>query len=580
MSGSKFECVDRPWQNHYGQGTNCELENFEYNNLAEMVSKNSVRWKDRTAYQMILPNGMDKKITFAETEALSNYFAVYLREELKLKAGDRVAIQLPNCLAYPIVVFGCYKAGLAIVNANPLYTAHEMQHQFLDSGAKVLVIIDMFADKLKQVIPNTKIEKVVLVSVADLFSLHKKVLIKSVLKYVRKQIPVCEVHYVPFEETIKKGKKILKENKIDVINYWITVTLDDICALQYTGGTTGISKGAMLTHRNIIANMYQIIEMGKSKITNGQEVLLTVLPLYHIFAFTVNLITFFKVGGISVLIPNPRPLTNIKKAFEKADITWISGVNTLFNGLLNEKWFAENPPIHLKASIAGGAALHKAVSERWLKVTKTSVVEGYGLTETSPVVCFNPINGVVKSDTVGVPVPGTDVLLINEEGKSVPIGEEGEIAVKGPQVMLGYWQRPEETSKVLKDGWMLTGDIAVMDQDGYIKIVDRKKDMILVSGFNVYPNEVEDCIAKLQGVGEVAVIGIPNERTSEAVKAFIVKKDSDLSEKQVIEHCKKYITAYKVPKYVEFRMDLPKSPIGKILRKNLRAEELSKPHNE
>ncbi|KAB8031810.1 AMP-binding protein [Fluviispira multicolorata] len=580
MSGSVFECVERPWHDHYGHGTNCELEKFEYNNLAEMVSKNSEKWKNRIAYRMMLPNGMDKSLTFAETDTFSNAFAVYLREELHLKSGDRVAIQLPNCLAYPIVVFGCFKAGVAIVNANPLYTAHEMQHQFLDSGAKALVIIDMFADKLKQVIPNTKIEKVIIVSVADLFAPIKKILVKSVLKYVRKQIPNCEVHAIPFEESLNIGKKVLRENKIDVINYWINVTLDDICALQYTGGTTGVSKGAMLTHKNIIANMYQIIEMGKSKITNGQEVLLTVLPLYHIFAFTVNLITFFKVGGVSVLIPNPRPLLNIKKAFEKANITWISGVNTLFNGLLNEKWFSENPPKHLKASIAGGAALHKAVSERWNKVTNTSVVEGYGLTETSPVVTFNPINGIVKSDTVGVPVPGTDVVLISEEGKVVSVGEVGEIAVKGPQVMVGYWQRPEETSKVLKDGWMLTGDIAVMDSDGYIKIVDRKKDMILVSGFNVYPNEVEDCIAKLHGVGEVAVIGIPNERTSEAVKAFIVKKDSALTEQQVIEHCRKYITSYKVPKHVEFRSELPKSPIGKILRKNLRTEELSKPHNE
>ncbi len=574
MTGLKIECKERPWQSHYGPGTNLELAEFEFINLADMVKTSSLKWKEKIACSMILPNGMESAFTFNDIDSYSDAFAVYLREEAKITQGDRIAIQMPNCLAYPLAVFGTVKAGGVIVNANPLYTAFEMQHQFKDSEAKILIIIDMFADKLKEVIPNTNIEKVILVSVADFFPFFKKTIIKSVLKYVKKQVPKCEVHSINFTSAINQGFNIQKLNNINVKNYWERVLLDDLCALQYTGGTTGVSKGAMLTHRNLIANIFQIFEMGKAKIVPGDEVLLSVLPLYHIFAFTVNLLTFYYCGGESVLIPNPRPLINIKKTFEIKQITWISGVNTLFNGLLNEKWFSENPPKYLKASIAGGAALHKAVSDRWLNITKTPVVEGFGLTEASPVVTFNPINGVVKSDTVGVPVPSTEVVMISEEGIPVPLGEAGEIAVKGPQVMKGYWQRPEETFKTLKDNWLLTGDIGVMDTDGYIKIVDRKKDMILVSGFNVYPNEVEDCIAKLAGVSEVAVIGIPNEKTSEAVKAYIVKKDPNLTVEKILEHCHKFITHYKVPKLIEFRSELPKTPIGKILRKNLKEEAL------
>jgi long-chain acyl-CoA synthetase len=574
MTVSKIECKERPWQSHYGPGTNLDLAEFEFINLADMVTKSSMKWKDKIACSMVLPNGMESAFTFNDIELYSDAFAVYLREEAKISQGDRIAIQMPNCLSYPLVVFGALKAGGVIVNANPLYTEFEMQHQFKDSGAKILIIVDMFADKLTEVLPNTNIEKVILVSVADFFPFLKKTIIKTVLKYIKKQVPNCEVHSTYFSTTIKQGFNIQKSKNIIVKDYWKGVSLDDLCALQYTGGTTGVSKGAMLTHRNLIANMYQIFEMGKAKLAPGEEILLSVLPLYHIFAFTVNLLTFYYCGGESVLIPNPRPLINIKKTFDIKKISWISGVNTLFNGLLNEPWFSGNPPKYLKASIAGGASLHKAVSDRWSNVTNTAVVEGFGLTEASPVVTFNPINGVIKFDTVGVPVPSTEVVMVNDEGIPVPLGEAGEIAIRGPQVMKGYWQRPEETSKTLKDNWLLTGDIGVMDADGYIKIVDRKKDMILVSGFNVYPNEVEDCIAKLAGVGEVAVIGIPNEKTSEAVKAYIVKKDPNLTEQKVLEHCYKYITHYKVPKLIEFRTELPKTPIGKILRKNLKEEAL------
>ncbi len=572
MTGWNIECKERPWQSHYGEGTNLEIPAFEFSNLADMITKTSVKWNSKTACSLVLPNGIEGAFSYSEINLLSDAFAVYLREVLDIQKGDRIAIQMPNCLSYPLAVFGCFKAGAVVVNTNPLYTTFEMEHQFKDSGAKVLIIMDLFADKLKDVIPNTDIKKVILVSIADFLPFFKKNLVKLVLKYVKKQVPKCEVYFEPLTNAIDQGLKILNAKNIAVKNYWQSVTLDDLCALQYTGGTTGVSKGAMLTHRNLMANVYQILEMGKSKIVFGDEVILSVLPLYHIFAFTVNLLSFYYCGAESVLIPNPRPLTNLQKAIARKKISWTSGVNTLFNGLLNEKWFYENPPQYLKCSIAGGASLHHAVAERWEKITKTSVVEGFGLTEASPVVSFNPINGVVKIDTVGLPVPSTDVVLLDDNGEVVPLGEQGEIAVRGPQVMKGYWQRPEETTKCFKGNWLLTGDVGVMDRDGYIKIVDRKKDLILVSGFNVYPNEVEDCIAKIAGVAEVAVVGVPNSKTGEAVKAVIVKKDPALTESEVIEHCQKFITQYKVPKVIEFKTELPKTPIGKVLRKNLRQE--------
>lgn len=573
MSESPLPHDTHPWRRHYGSQTRNEIGPFEFLNLADMIAQNSKRWAEVTAFTMVLQNGMTGSLTYTEVDELSDDFAVYLKEELKLKKGERVAIQMPNCLAYPVAVFGTLKAGCVVVNTNPLYTPSEMQHQFHDSGAKVLVVIDMFADKLPEALLNTSVEKVILASAVDLFPALKKTFLKTMIKYVKKQVPNCVTPHVNLEHVLAQGRWCKQTRAVPVYTYWRDVSLDDLCALQYTGGTTGVSKGAMLTHQNIMANMYQIIEVGKTKIELKKETILTVLPLYHIFAFTLNLMTFYNSGAHNILVPNPRPLKNIKAAILNYPLTWISGVNTLFNGLLNEDWFVKNPPRHLKSSIAGGSALHAAVAERWLKVVKTQVIEGFGLTETSPVVTFNPIDGMIKADTVGVPVPSTDVVLVNDEGAPVPLGEAGEIAVKGPQVMKGYWQRPDETKKAFKNGWLLTGDIGVMDADGYFKIVDRKKDMIIVSGFNVYPNEVEDCIAKHDGVQEVAVVGLQHERTGECIKAYIVKKTgADFSEKEIIEHCKKYLTSYKVPKKIEFRVELPKTPIGKILRKNLRNE--------
>ena len=564
----------RPWRQHYSPSTNKELLPFEFKNLPEMIFKAYQKYSSQTAYKLVLPNGLSGSLTYKESHEYSDDFAVYLKEVLKLKDGERIAIQLPNCLAYPVCVFGALKAGCIVVNTNPLYTSYEMEHQFIDSEASVLIIIDMFANKLTEILKKTKIKKVILVSLVDFFSPHKKLFIHSVLKYIKKTIPKCEIQSEKLNSVLQIGRQIKNEKAIDASLYWKNISEEHTCALQYTGGTTGVSKGAVLSHKNILANMYQIIEMGKDKMEDGKECILTVLPLYHIFAFTLNLITFYYYGGLNILIPNPRPLTNLKKAFQQYNITWISGVNTLFNGLLNESWFTKNCVCFLKASIAGGTALHKSVAEKWLAITGTLVVEGFGLSETSPVVTFNPISGQIKADTVGIPVPSTDVAIINDDGEPVALGEIGEIVVKGPQVMSSYWNKPQETEKSLHNNWFFTGDVAFMDKDGYIKIVDRKKDMIIVSGFNVYPNEIEDIISQHSDVLEVAVIGVPSELTGECVKAFIVLKNKKLTSAEIEQFCRKYLTSYKIPKIIEFINALPKTPVGKILRKNLRENKL------
>jgi long-chain acyl-CoA synthetase len=559
----------RPWIAHYVQGTRPEIPPIQYKHLPDMFRYVASRFGPRTAFTQVMPNGMDASLTFARVDRLSDAFAAYLREELKLEAGDRVALQIPNSLAYVVAAFGTLKAGCVLVNTNPLYTPHEMTHQFSDSGAKVLVILDMFADRLPAVVPATKIETVVLCSIGELFSPVRRTLIRVVQKYVRKEIPKAKVAHTTFSAAMKAGERAAKTAK--VAHYVSHLELDDVAALQYTGGTTGVSKGAMLTHRNLLANTMQLEEVSQHFLRTGDECVLTALPFYHIFAFTVNLLLFYAIGARDVMVPSPRPITNLKKAWAKYPITWFTGVNTLYNSLLNEEWFRQSPPKQLVTSLAGGMALHSAVAARWKEVTGTPVVEGYGLTETSPVVTFNPIGGTVKDGTIGVPLPSTEVMLVDEGGAPVADGEPGELLVKGPQVMPGYWQRPDETAKVMDaEGWLHTGDIATIDEDGYLRIVDRKKDMILVSGFNVYPNEVEEVIAQLPEVAEVGVIGIPDERTGEAVKAVVVKKSAALTADDVIRHCRDELTSYKVPRVVEFRAELPKSNVGKILRKDLR----------
>ncbi|MER3389635.1 MAG: AMP-binding protein [Microcella sp.] len=559
--------TERPWLAHYPTEVEHELVPPPFRTLPELLARASEEYAETVAFTQCMPNGMNGSLTYAQVATLSDEFAAYLREDLGLAAGDRVAVQMPNCLSYPVVAFGVLKAGCVLVNTNPLYTASEMIHQFSDSGAKALVIIDMFADRLPSVIPATDIETVVTVRIGEFFPPVIAGVIRLVQKWWNRSLPAITVAHTPLQAALASGRQKLGASG----SYLDGVGSDTLAALQYTGGTTGVAKGAMLSHGNLVANTLQMMQLLSTHIRPGKEVVLTALPMYHIFAFTVNLIGFFHEGARNILIPSPRPPSNLKRAFENYKITWTTGVNTLFNALLNERWFTENPPKHLVASAAGGMALHESVSEQWRAVTGTPIVEGYGLTETSPALTFNPLGGVGKDGTIGIPVPSTDIRCVDDQDNDVPVGQPGELIARGPQVTSGYWNRPEDTAASMLDGWFRTGDIAQMDADGYFTIVDRKKDMILVSGFNVYPNEVEERIAAMPGVLEVGVIGLPDDKTGESVRAYIVAADSPPTEAAVIAHCREALAAYKVPKSVRFVDELPKSPIGKILRRELRA---------
>jgi long-chain acyl-CoA synthetase len=534
------------------------------------IREASAAYAKQRAFTLGLPNGSQGSITFEETDRLSDQFAVYLREVAGFKAGDRIAIQMPNCLAYPVVVFGTLKAGLVMANTNPLYTTAEMTHQFTDSGAVGLVVIDLFATKVAEVLPKTSIRTVVVVAISDLLPPLKRFLVSAVQKYVKKMVPPITFAHTTLTRALSQGAERIAAGA-DAKLYAATLNHDSIAALQYTGGTTGVAKGAVLTHGNLVANTMQGLEMWKPFLRMGQEVMLTALPLYHIFAFTANLMIFYVSGGRNVLAPSPRPLSNLKTVMLTEPITWFTGVNTLFAGLMHEPWFKEKTSWSLRGSVAGGMALVPVIGERWEAMTKTPIYQGYGLTETSPVATLNPFQRP-KREAIGVPVPGTDVRFVDGDGRDVPPGEIGELWVKGPQVMQGYWQRPDETARVLRDGWLATGDVAKMDEDGYIQIVDRKKDMILVSGFNVYPNEVEAVVAAHPGVADTAVVGVPDDECGEIVVAFVTKKDPSLTEEAVRQHCKQTLTGYKVPRMVVFKDDLPKSNVGKVLRKDLRDE--------
>jgi len=575
----------RPWHATYQQvGIAPTLAQLPYRNLAELTHECCRKWqaasKAKAAFSCVVPNGMNGRLSFAEVDELSDAFAGYLRAVLGLQPGDRVAVQLPNSLGYPVAALGVFKAGCVLVNTNPLYTETEMVHQFNNSGAQVLVLVDMFADKLPAVLAKTGIKQVVLATVSEFFPAVPGAIVKGVQRYWNRVLPPVTAPHVRLKDALAQGRATLAQTPAR--QYWEKVGRDDLALLQYTGGTTGVSKGAMLTHGNLLNNICQTHAMGQSHMTPGEECVLTALPLYHIFAFTANLLGYMTIGGHNVLIPNPRPVQNLQRAMENFPVTWMTGVNTLFNGLLNEEWFVAYPPKTLKASISGGTSLHTAVAQRWRDVTKTPIAEGYGLTETAPVVSFNPLTGKPRDGSIGIPAPGTDVRLTNDEGHDVAPGTPGEIWVRGPQVMKGYWQTDEETAKVMHDGWFATGDIAVMDDTGFMRIVDRKKDMILVSGFNVYPNEVEDVIADMDHVLEVAVIGVPDAKTGEAVRAYVVQNPDHSKEvmpADVLEHCRKHLAAYKVPKLVVVRDELPKSPIGKVLRKDLRkavADEMNR----
>lgn len=561
--------TDKPWAAFYDEGVPVDLPELPYVHIGEMVSEVAHTYAQHTAFSVVMPNGMQGSLTYAQVDALSDTFAVYLRDVLKLKAGDRVAVQMPNSLPFPVVAFGVFKAGCVLVNVNPLYTSDEMGKQFSDSTPSALVIIDLFADKLPEALGHYHVPHIVITRIAEFMPFVPRTLIGLVQRYKDKTVKPCPVPHHRFMQALSMGEQCRKVNTVEIKRYTADITPQTLACLQYTGGTTGGSKGAMLSHANILMNMLQAMNMIGGIGKKGSETMLTALPLYHIFAFTVNFIGFWWMGAHNVLVPSPRPISNLRKAFEQHTITFITGVNTLFNALLGEAWFVNNPPQSLKASVAGGMALHGAVAQRWLEVTRTPVIEGYGLTEASPVVTFNPFMNA-KRDFIGVPLPSTLAMCVDEQGQPVAIGEAGELAVKGPQVMMGYWQHPEATSNIMRGEWLLTGDIALMDAQGYFKIVDRKKDMIIVSGFKVFPNEVEDCLAKHPDIIESAVVGVNDAMMGEAVKAFVVSRRATLTEADVRAHCKQHLTAYKVPRTVVFETELPKTPVGKILRRLLR----------
>ncbi len=549
------------WTARYPKGIPATIENFvnQYRSTLDVFEETVARFPTKPAFTC-----MGKTLTFSEINRKAESFAAFLQNELKLKKGDRIAIQMPNVLQYPIALFGSLKAGLVIVNTNPLYTEREMKHQFNDAGCTAVVILANFAHNLQKVIHETKIQHVIVTELGDMLGFPKSLVVNTVVKHVKKMVPEFSLpDAISFNSALERGAQLTCTR--------VPMELDEVAFLQYTGGTTGVSKGAMLTHRNVVSNMEQIRGWMLPKLKEGEEVVVCALPLYHIFAFTVNALAIAKYGGHNILIPNPRDIPAFVKELKKHPITVFTGVNTLYNALLNNTEFQKLDFSTYKIAVAGAMALQKAVAERWKQVTGCTIVEGYGLTETSPVASCNPIDGTDRTGTIGLPLPSTLLKMIDEDGKDVAIGEVGEICIKGPQVMKGYWQRPDETANVMTaDGWFKSGDIGVMDADGFSKIVDRKKDMILVSGFNVYPNEVEDVVATHPGVLEVAAIGIPDEKSGEVVKVFVVKKDPSLTPDQVIEHCRKGLAGYKVPKAVEFRNELPKTNVGKILRRALR----------
>lgn len=562
--------AERPWTAFYGADVRPDMGPASYRTIADMIGSVADTYGDAPAFTTCLPNGMNGTLSFTQVDEMSDAFAVYLREVAGLKQGDRVALQMPNCLSFPVAAFGVFKAGCVLVNVNPLYTAEEMAKQFADAEPHALVIVDMFADKIPEATHGHPIPNIIVTRVAEFLPVLPRGIVGLVQKYWDRSVIPVEVPHMRLPDALEVGRAHARTERIEIERYHQSVAPDDVAVLQYTGGTTGVSKGAMLSHANLILNMEQTMELIEG-LEKGREVSLTALPLYHIFAFSLNMLGFYWMGARNILIPSPRPLANLKRAFENYKITWMSGVNTLFNGLTNEVWFTDSPPKHLKFAAAGGMALQSSVAERWREITGADVLQGYGLTETSPILTLEPL-GKTRPGSIGIPLPATDIACLDDDGVAVAQGERGELAAKGPQIMLGYWQKPDETDKVMRNGWFLTGDIGVMDADGYFHIVDRKKDMVVVSGFNVYPNEIEDCLATHPGVLEAAVIGVPDDASGEAVKAFIVARDKGLTEADIRTHCKAHLTAYKVPKRVEFRDELPKSNVGKILRKDLRAD--------
>jgi len=553
------------WKDKYPAGIPAEIDADQYPNIQAVLKQSCQRFADKPAF-----SNLGKTLTYAELYELSGNFAAYLQQHTDLQPGDRIAVQMPNILQYPIVVFGAIRAGLVVVNTNPLYTAREMEHQFNDSGAKALVCLANMAHLAEEVLPKTGVKHVIITEVADLLALPKRLLINAVVKYVKKMVPPYHLpQAVTFNAAMAKGRgKIVRE---------ANPAAGDIAVLQYTGGTTGVAKGAMLTHRNLMANMLQCRALMGSSLHEASEIIVAPLPLYHIYAFTFHCMAMMLIGNHNLLVTNPRDLPGMIKDLAKYKFTGFVGLNTLFVALCNNEEFRKLDFSGLKLTLSGGMALQMATAERWKEVTGCSICEGFGMTETSPVATVNPVDNI-QLGTIGIPVPSTLCKVIDDNGVEQPLGERGELCVKGPQGMKGYWQRQDATDEILDaDGWLKTGDIAVIQADGYLRIVDRKKDMILVSGFNVYPNELEDVLATLPGVLQCAAIGIPDERSGEAIKLFVVAKPgATLSKEQVMEHMRANVTGYKMPKAIEFRETLPTTNVGKILRRELRDEELKK----
>ena len=551
--------VDRIWLQNYEQGVPAEVDLSEFQSLGELFENSFRQYPARTAFIC-----MGARLTYGELDRLSRDFAAYLQSVLKLAQGERIAIMLPNVLQYPVVMMGALRGGYTVVNFNPLYTGHELEYQLRDCGAQTIVVLENFAYRLAGVMGTTPVRNVVIARLGDMLGFARGSVVNFAIKHLRKQVPAWRIPgAVPYRSALARGKGSEFRR--------VSIAQDDVAFLQYTGGTTGVSKGAMLTHGNILANATQAYAWVKSVLTLDGELVVTALPLYHVFALTANCFLFVKIGACNLLIPNPRDIPGLVSELAKHPFTVLTGVNTLFNALLHDKNFAALNFSTVKITLGGGTAVQKVVAEHWKKVTGKPLVEAYGLTESSPAVTINPINLAEYNGSVGLPIPSTEVVIRNDNGADVPLGERGELCVRGPQVMKGYYRQPEETANVMMpDGFLRTGDIAVMDDKGFLSIVDRKKDMILVSGFNVYPNEVEDVLVRHPGVLEAAAVGVANEKTGEAVKVFVVRKNPALSAAQLVSFCREYLTAYKVPSQVEFRTELPKTNVGKILRRELR----------
>ena len=553
--------LEKVWLKRYPADVPAEIDPDQYASLVEMFEQSVARFADQPAFI-----NMGQVMTFRKLEERSRAFAAYLQNELGLKKGDRVALMMPNLLQYPIALFGVLRAGMVVVNVNPLYTPRELEHQLNDSGASAIVIVSNFAHTLEKVVFNTQVKHVILTRMGDQLSAAKGTLVNFVVKYIKRLVPKYNLpDAISFRSALQRGRR-LQYIKPDITN-------NDLAFLQYTGGTTGVAKGAMLTHRNMQANLVQSRAAYGPLLHEGHELVVTALPLYHIFALTVNCLLFIEMGGCNLMITNPRDIPGMVKELSRYPFTALTGVNTLFNALLNNEDFRELDFSTLRLSVGGGMSVQRSVAEKWEKLTGRHLLEGYGLTECAPLVSGNPYDLQHYSGSIGLPVPSTDVRLVDDEGNEVAHGEAGELQVKGPQVMLGYWQRPEATDEILKDGWLSTGDVVTVDDEGFLRIVDRKKDMILVSGFNVYPNEIEEVVSMHDKVLECAAIGVPSEASGEMVKICVVKKDPSLTRDELIAHCRKHLTGYKVPKSVEFYDELPKSNVGKILRRKLREEQ-------